>query len=72
MILGSDMPPNVPAMRGLGGYQQQLVQREYGTAWECGCPEYRTIRPNTPRACCRQTQRCADSGLCQLAGLGQQ
>jgi len=56
-IRGSDLPPGVLAERFLDGHHQVLVERGYETRWECDCEEYQEIRPNTPRAYCRHTQR---------------
>ena len=61
-IYGSDLPLGVLALRFLDGHRQQLVRTDYETRWQCDCSEYRTIRPNTPRAYCRNTQRCGGLG----------
>jgi hypothetical protein len=60
-IHGSDLPPGVTAERYLDGFHQTLVKRAYKEGWECDCPEYREIRPNTARAYCKHTEK---------AGLG--
>ena len=65
-IYGLDLPPGVLAERGIGGHRQRLIDRGYGARWECDCAEYRTVKPNTARAYCRHTQRCAgakESGI---------
>ena len=62
-IHGSDLPPGVLVLRYLDGHAQRLVRNEYGERWECDCAEYRTVKPNTARAYCEHTQRCAKNDL---------
>jgi len=65
MIYASDFPPGIKAEAHYGGHTQRLVAREYGEQWECDCPEYRTVKPNTARAFCEHTQRAEAAGLCR-------
>jgi hypothetical protein len=59
MIYASDSPPGIKAQAHYGRHKQTLVDRGFGEQWECDCAEYRTPKPNTPRAFCEHTQRAS-------------